>query len=317
MAEWPTSSATPSPSVTATRVQGAARAACDADIRDCTECGKPIGLDEPFCFWSDAKPEFAGFCAGCVAAELTERARRAHLRGESWIYGDPDVAGFDPFANWVERDCAGCGRPMRTPRRGPSACSADCDTPAARIRERRRQMRESEIPESFTCKQCERVIEGAVVIVATGTWCEPCYIADRERVARKFLEPGAPVRGFFGDPDKPHWSPWPSWMDEPAGCLHCGRSIRGAKTCCARCDYEAEKAARRVERQQKACAWCGEAFTPKRKDARTCSDSHRQALSRWERGKSKTPPPVTDNGDAVSARTWPTATNRDSNGDGS
>lgn len=67
---------------------------------------------------------------------------------------------------------------------------------------------------------------------------------------------------------------------------------------------ERYNARRRITPTPKVCEWCGGSFTPKRSDARTCGDAHRQALSRWERGKSETPPPITaipEGGDDLAA----------------
>ncbi len=128
--------------------------------------------------------------------------------------------------------------------------------------------------------------------------------------------------------DAPDWLPNPDAASyepiDPArwplrSCEVCGRAMRSReeRVCSSACKaelptvvarerrrrmreerpdvHEAKKASRRVEHDPIACDWCGEMFTPKRKDARTCSDAHRQALHRWEKGKSKTEPPVTAN----------------------
>jgi predicted nucleic acid-binding Zn ribbon protein len=46
---------------------------------------------------------------------------------------------------------------------------------------------------------------------------------------------------------------------------------------------ERQNARRRVTPQPKKCVICGKTFTPKRSDARTCSDRCRQVLSRSKR----------------------------------
>jgi hypothetical protein len=66
---------------------------------------------------------------------------------------------------------------------------------------------------------------------------------------------------------------------------------------------------RRVIPQEKTCEWCGGAFTPRRSDARTCSPAHRQALHRFESGKSKTAPPVTASRDKAATPGAPTERN--------
>ena len=72
--------------------------------------------------------------------------------------------------------------------------------------------------------------------------------------------------------------------------------------------WEAQKAARRVEPTETWCAACGEMFTPKRSDAKTCSDRCRQALRR------KTQERVTAKRVASTRKRRTDTTNRDRKG---
>lgn len=70
-------------------------------------------------------------------------------------------------------------------------------------------------------------------------------------------------------------------------CEACGRSmawlnwrLATVTACSWECRWERDKAQRRVVHEQKTCEACGEMFTPKRSDARTCSDRCRKRLQR-------------------------------------
>jgi predicted nucleic acid-binding Zn ribbon protein len=159
-------------------------------------------------------------------------------------------------------------------------------------------MRASVTPRSFACHQCGHEIEGTVVFwwndhgvfswrrAHDRTWCEPCWAemkAEHDRTLIAKLGSDGPL-GPNPDPDKPGYDPYAAMKGfEPKPCGHCGRSIRWgypAGFCSDRCAYEAGKVARRVDRKPRACEVCGEEFTPKRSDAKTCSDRCRQRLRR-------------------------------------
>jgi hypothetical protein len=100
--------------------------------------------------------------------------------------------------------------------------------------------------------------------------------------------------GLFPDPDAdPDWSPYKTVfgrvMAREQDCEHCGRRIRSSEPHCSlACMYEAEKASRRVMPTEKTCEVCDKSFTPRRSDAKTCSDKCRQSLSRSKRKKGVT-----------------------------
>ena len=80
----------------------------------------------------------------------------------------------------------------------------------------------------------------------------------------------------------------PSW--HRARCLNCRRLIRihgyslNAQTCCTDCKRAMKNSRnnlrRRVKHKRMACNQCGRPFTPKRADAKTCSNKCRQAQYR-------------------------------------
>jgi hypothetical protein len=82
-------------------------------------------------------------------------------------------------------------------------------------------------------------------------------------------------------------SEWhPSWLEnreKPEPCSGgCGVLISHwyhwseIRTCSRRCSKRLEKERRRVKREDRRCEVCNETFTPKRADARYCSNACRQ-----------------------------------------
>ena len=80
----------------------------------------------------------------------------------------------------------------------------------------------------------------------------------------------------------------PTW--HRARCLNCQRLIRihgrslNAQVCCTSCKHamknQRNNLRRRVEHARMVCVECGRSFTPKRADAKTCSNRCRQAQHR-------------------------------------
>jgi hypothetical protein len=256
----------------------------DAASRDCKQCGRAIGPSDTLHLALYYGERWEGYCEPCAAEVWTDLDRRRKDQG-GYVLNDPDKPGYDPLDRLGRErfDCLVCGRPFVGERKAAAACSPECHEryPAAATREHRRRKRESEIPESFTCSSCQKEIEGTVVF-GDKVRCEPCYVDIRTMEARELHESYKDGRfgAMFPDPDAAGWSPYRRGY-EVRGCGNCGRMIRSwSGFCCDRCEYEAGKAARRVEPKPKKCEWCGAEFVPKRSDAKTCSDAHRQALRR-------------------------------------
>jgi predicted nucleic acid-binding Zn ribbon protein len=150
--------------------------------------------------------------------------------------------------------------------------------------------RESQLsvtPVEYECGVCEQPIEG-VVYFASSYYHRPiCGACARLAKRRKLVDWYATFR-----PDE---EPPAQDADVPAlklpsseECEVCGRKIawlvwRQSRlvVCSYRCRSERENAKRRVgPYEPRACAVCGEPFTPKRSDAKTCSDRCRQKLRR-------------------------------------
>ena len=208
-----------------------------------------------------------------------------------------------------------------------ATCSDACQREAGRGRaaDHRRQTREAVTPESFTCIKCKKEIEGTIAFWwepdadwrqrALVPWCESCFVETRTDQARERFEDAKETGGrdFFGrrvpDPDAKGFDPLEEISHyDPAPCAGCGRIIRwsyaarptsrenAGSYCSAACQYEASKAARRVKPSQRKCKVCGKTFTPKRSDAKTCTDRCRQALRRRKRKPSRKPASAGDRG---------------------
>jgi endogenous inhibitor of DNA gyrase (YacG/DUF329 family) len=202
---------------------------------------------------------------------------------------------------------------------------------AAAVRARRQRARESEIPDAFTCHGCDKPIEGIVVFWWNGkwgvgrahdiTWCEPCWAAMRTAEDRALKENGSAVLNRvigLPNPAADGYDPFARIGHfDPRPCGHCGRLIRWGDPmgfCCERCAYEDKKAGRRVDRIERPCSFCGKPFTPKRKDAMTCSDRCRQAKRRMHLSIGRATS-VTDSGVARARARTADADSRD-NGEG-
>ncbi len=131
------------------------------------------------------------------------------------------------------------------------------------------------------CRGCGKAVEGAVYFGGRyphgPAFCESCYRAARLQVARE---------------RNPNVDPEQIYFPKPRPCEVCGqevafglgkRSWRSPHLCSPECVVERQNAARRVIPTEKSCEVCGEKFTPKRSDAKTCSDRCRQALRRRKR----------------------------------
>jgi predicted nucleic acid-binding Zn ribbon protein len=319
----------------------------DAESRDCAGCGKTIGPTEPVCIfarWGNEAQSFTPYCAAC--AEKAQRRhdadlyRRWHTEGEEdsdWIAEhNTELEGYDPWREWPERACEVCSRPIRVDRGTERVCSSECKSrlPAFAASARRRRMREAVTPERFTCHRCEKEIEGTIAFWwARGAgerrlepWCEPCFVAERTESDRKRFAESDDGRSSFGrplaDPDAEGYDPFGSIHGyDPTPCGNCGRIIRWSYThrttsrkmdsyCSEACHYEAAKAARRVTPKPRKCSapGCNNTFTPKRKDAKTCSDRCRQRL---RRGGKKAKRKVTDKRVEPETRGGADATKRD------
>jgi hypothetical protein len=157
-------------------------------------------------------------------------------------------------------------------------------------------------PPTVKCLDCKEPVEGVVYFMGYAPFCADCR---REREYQRLLR----WHERFGGPA-------PSRdLKLPGGrpCEVCGRlmSWKGragyqtVQVCSWECEGERRNARRRVQHEAKVCANCGETFTPKRSDARTCSDRCRTALNRASRinvsatrgtGKRDTTVAVTDTG---------------------
>jgi hypothetical protein len=79
------------------------------------------------------------------------------------------------------------------------------------------------------------------------------------------------------DRKKPH-TPWMYTRERPAG-------LAKPRACCVSCENRLAYNARRVAATDRPCLVCGEAFTAKRSDAKTCGPTCRQKLRRREVAK--------------------------------
>ena len=293
--------------VTDSRVNQRRPDRADTESRDirCVGCGQRISPDEPVCIfrrYGNEPQTFNPWCRSCAAlAQLRcdERQWRYWTKDggnpPSWLptpsFENPD---YDVFRSWELRECIVCNRPLLSGDKKLRSCSEACHErqTSAVVRERRRQARESEIPDSFTCEHCGETVEETVVFASVAwrdekVWCDPCFAEAQTEKDRSYIERYGDGPTMLGrppaNPDLEGYDPFNRRDFEPKPCGHCGRSIRWGWPygfCCERCAYEDEKASRRVERTEVSCEVCGEPFTPKRRDAKTCSDRCRQRKRR-------------------------------------
>ncbi len=154
-------------------------------------------------------------------------------------------------------------------------------------------------PAVIVCEACEKPIEGAVYFhskrgeprcadctesLLRDRFLEVYEEVDRERYQERYVAPLPPFEEWAGERlDLPRSAP----------CEGCGREIGWARrwwwgyasnpgvwVCSPECRRERDARRRRIEPKPKVCEVCGETFTPKRSDARTCSDRCRQRLRR-------------------------------------
>jgi predicted nucleic acid-binding Zn ribbon protein len=261
-----------------------ARAATNRD-RECASCGKPIAATDPlyiFGMGSRAGQDYDPWCEACFRSQLRRWRDNDHAAVADWYAAKTD-----------EHECETCGRLVRADLT-VRVCSLECrDGRRAAVRRRdRANAATGPIPETVTCRECGTEVGHDAVIVTRDSrhgrdLCEPCYTAARrDEDTERIANPG-PFAHLFDteDPAEPGWTPWRRWMAEIAEqtggrCGWCERRLMGDRYCCDRCEYEAGKARRRVDPTEKTCVVCGKAFTPKRSDAKTCSDAHRQKLRR-------------------------------------
>jgi hypothetical protein len=132
-------------------------------------------------------------------------------------------------------------------------------------------------PGNPKCDLCERRIKGAIYFQSPWHGKPTCGDCAREiewqRVVRS--------HELFGrdEPLPDRANTRADQLPRTRPCEVCGREIGWAvfrrheiRTWTCSFDCECHNAKRRVEPQPKTCEHCGETFTPKRSDARTCSD---------------------------------------------
>jgi hypothetical protein len=136
------------------------------------------------------------------------------------------------------------------------------------------------------CTSCEREITGIVVwharLLAPLPFCESCFRELEAEIERR-------VDGWLGLSPKTH-QPTPL---HTARCVWCGGLVAGWRRrstlsppfCSDGCQHARELVRRRVKHEPRACAVCGESFTPKRSDARYCSPTCRQRAHRERRAR--------------------------------
>jgi hypothetical protein len=102
--------------VTDARDESAGACATETDIRDCRQCGKPIGPDEPVCIFerdSNEAQTFTPVCEDCTATIVRRHDRRQFVwwtsNGEEApeFVRNPEDAAYEPLDSkrWQLRSC--------------------------------------------------------------------------------------------------------------------------------------------------------------------------------------------------------------------
>ena len=142
-------------------------------------------------------------------------------------------------------------------------------------------------PPLIKCEGCKKRIKGTVYFQSHygRPRCADCTReARRERGVQWYEMFGAKLGETFEEFLAKSDTELPRSRD----CVVCGREIAwvihkrwgSPWVCSSECEAERANAKRRVQPEPKICEVCGKSFTPKRSDARTCSDRCRQRLRR-------------------------------------